>query len=179
MLSVDPSNREEMEVAKQINQRMVERSISMEGTCTGEHGVGVGKRDYLDYELGQTTVETMRKIKLALDPYSLMNPEKIFRLNTTGTHKRDQQKRGERGQSEENESVIRASEQHMQHQQQIRSMDQSGHHQSAEKVDPSHPLTQYAAAPSAPDTAVRPPQERPSTPALTPITSTSTNKKQK
>ena len=76
MLSVDPGNEEEMRVAQGINQRMVQRAIQMEGTCTGEHGVGVGKRDYLDHELGVTTVETMRRVKAALDPFGLMNPGK-------------------------------------------------------------------------------------------------------
>ena len=51
----------------------------MDGTCTGEHGVGIGKRDYLEHELGVTTVDTMRSIKSALDPQGIMNPEKIFR----------------------------------------------------------------------------------------------------
>ena len=67
-------------MAKGINQRMVQRAIEMEGTCTGEHGVGVGKRDYLEHELGVTTVDTMRKLKKALDPHGLMNPGKVFRL---------------------------------------------------------------------------------------------------
>jgi D-lactate dehydrogenase (cytochrome) len=80
LLSVDPNNDEEMNVAKGINHRMVQRAIDMEGTCTGEHGVGVGKRDFLDYELGQTTVETMRILKRALDPHGLLNPGKVFRL---------------------------------------------------------------------------------------------------
>ena len=59
---------------------MVERAISMEGTCTGEHGVGVGKRDFVEHELGVSTVDVMRKIKHSLDPHGLMNPGKIFRL---------------------------------------------------------------------------------------------------
>jgi hypothetical protein len=84
MISVDPNNVEEMKRAKELNQRMVQRAIDMEGTCTGEHGVGVGKRDYLDHELGQTTVDTMRRLKKALDPHGLMNPGKVFRLNKEG-----------------------------------------------------------------------------------------------
>lgn len=51
----------------------------MEGTSTGEHGVGMVKRDYLPDELGQTTVDAMRKLKWAFDPYCQLNCDKIFR----------------------------------------------------------------------------------------------------
>ena len=80
LISIDQSNAEEMKRAQQVNNRMVERAISMEGTCTGEHGVGVGKRDFVEHELGVSTVDVMRKIKHSLDPDGLMNPGKIFRL---------------------------------------------------------------------------------------------------
>jgi D-lactate dehydrogenase (cytochrome) len=56
---------------------MVARAIAMEGTCTGEHGIGLGKIDFLKDELG-TAVDVMRSIKAALDPSGLMNPGKIF-----------------------------------------------------------------------------------------------------
>ena len=79
-LSIDQSNADEMKRAQQVNTRMVERAIAMEGTCTGEHGVGVGKRDFVEHELGVSTVDVMRKIKHSLDPHGLMNPGKIFRL---------------------------------------------------------------------------------------------------
>ena len=80
MLSINPKDEKEMALAKGLNQRMVQRAIEMEGTCTGEHGVGVGKRDYLEHELGVSTVDTMRRLKKALDPHGLMNPGKVFRL---------------------------------------------------------------------------------------------------
>lgn len=54
------------------------RAISMEGTCTGEHGVGTGKMKYLPIEHGEEAVDVMRRIKHALDPKNILNPNKIF-----------------------------------------------------------------------------------------------------
>jgi D-lactate dehydrogenase (cytochrome) len=68
------------EVEKVVD-RMVERAIKYEGTCTGEHGVGIGKRKYLPMELGQTSIDMMRSIKLALDPNRILNPDKIFKID--------------------------------------------------------------------------------------------------
>ncbi|KAM0283124.1 hypothetical protein ACHAQH_002604 [Verticillium albo-atrum] len=67
-------------VVEGVIRRMVLRAIDMEGTVTGEHGVGMIKRDYLPKELGQTTIDTMRVIKHALDPHCLLNRDKIFRM---------------------------------------------------------------------------------------------------
>ena len=72
LILIDPANSEEVARA-----RMVARAIAMEGTCTGEHGVGLGKIGFLRDELGET-VDVMRSIKAALDPGGLMNPGKIF-----------------------------------------------------------------------------------------------------
>uniref|UniRef100_A0A0W0FSE9 D-lactate dehydrogenase (cytochrome) n=1 Tax=Moniliophthora roreri TaxID=221103 RepID=A0A0W0FSE9_MONRR len=58
--------------------RMVERAIALDGTCTGEHGVGIGKKRYLKEELGPGTVELMKTVKRAIDPYALMNPGKLY-----------------------------------------------------------------------------------------------------
>lgn len=69
----------------QIADKMVERALSHEGTCTGEHGVGIGKRKYLPSELGITTVDAMRQIKLALDPRRILNPDKIFKIDPHDT----------------------------------------------------------------------------------------------
>jgi D-lactate dehydrogenase (cytochrome) len=58
--------------------RMVERALEMEGTCTGEHGIGLGKKKSLVKELGLDTIGVMQKVKMALDPDWLMNPGKVF-----------------------------------------------------------------------------------------------------
>ena len=63
-----------------VVHRMVERAIEMEGTATGEHGVGLVKRDYLQLENGREYVDLMRRIKLALDPYCLLNCDKVVRM---------------------------------------------------------------------------------------------------
>ncbi len=60
---------------------MVHRAIALDGTCTGEHGVGIGKRDYLYEELGEGTVELMKTIKKAIDPLNLFNPGKVSSLD--------------------------------------------------------------------------------------------------
>ena len=76
---IDPDKPEELEQAKALNDRMVMRALAIEGTCTGEHGIGYGKMDFLVAEAGEA-VSVMRQIKLALDPDNLMNPGKIIRL---------------------------------------------------------------------------------------------------
>lgn len=54
------------------------RALAMAGTCTGEHGVGLGKKALLCEELGQTTIQVMQVLKDALDPKNLMNPGKVL-----------------------------------------------------------------------------------------------------
>lgn len=76
---VDPDNATEMGAAEAINERMVHRALAMGGTCTGEHGVGVGKMDFLIAEHGEA-VSVMRTLKTALDPDNIMNPGKILRV---------------------------------------------------------------------------------------------------
>ena len=75
---VDPDHAKEMEEAAWISRRVVERAIAMEGTCTGEHGIGLGKRKYLVAEHGEVAVEVMRAVKQALDPAGLLNPGKVL-----------------------------------------------------------------------------------------------------
>ncbi|KAK7681771.1 hypothetical protein QCA50_015118 [Cerrena zonata] len=69
---------EELKVIQELVHRMVERAIALDGTCTGEHGVGMGKRDYLIEELGAGTVELMKTVKKAIDPHNLFNPGKLY-----------------------------------------------------------------------------------------------------
>ena len=73
--SHDPRDLEESE---RINHRVVSRALAMNGTCTGEHGIGFGKLDFLDAEHGDA-VMVMRSIKQALDPENLFNRGKVIR----------------------------------------------------------------------------------------------------
>jgi D-lactate dehydrogenase (cytochrome) len=68
---------EELEKVEALVHRMVHRALDLDGTCTGEHGVGVGKREYLVRELGPGTVRLMKTVKHALDPLGLFNPGKV------------------------------------------------------------------------------------------------------
>lgn len=79
-LLIDTNNPAEEEIAKGFLSRLVARALAMEGTCTGEHGVGQGKMKYLDAELGTATLNTMRMIKKTLDPLNIMNPGKIVTI---------------------------------------------------------------------------------------------------
>ena len=76
---IDPNKPEELAEAERLNERLVHRALAMEGTCTGEHGVGQGKIDFLVAEHGEA-VSVMRAIKHVLDPRNLMNPGKILRF---------------------------------------------------------------------------------------------------
>jgi D-lactate dehydrogenase (cytochrome) len=76
---VDPDQPAELAEAKRLNERMVMRALALGGTCTGEHGIGYGKIDFLTAEHGDA-VAVMRQVKLALDPHNIMNPGKILRL---------------------------------------------------------------------------------------------------
>jgi D-lactate dehydrogenase (cytochrome) len=74
---IDPESDTEMDEAHRLNQRMVQRALALGGTCTGEHGVGIGKLEYLAAEHG-SALDVMRAIKRALDPQNLMNPGKLI-----------------------------------------------------------------------------------------------------
>ena len=75
---IDPNSADERATAEDLNNKLVARALSLEGTCTGEHGIGTGKIDFLEQELGEA-VDVMRCVKAALDPDNIMNPGKIFR----------------------------------------------------------------------------------------------------
>ncbi|GLU30691.1 FAD-linked oxidase C-terminal domain-containing protein [Trinickia caryophylli] len=75
---IDPTRPEELAEAERLNSRIVERALRMDGTCTGEHGVGLHKMAFLVEEHGSDAIDVMRALKHALDPNNLMNPGKIF-----------------------------------------------------------------------------------------------------
>ena len=77
---IDPDSAQERATAEQLNQQLVQRALKLGGTCTGEHGVGLHKMDFLVQEAGAGAIAMMRAIKQALDPDNLMNPGKILRL---------------------------------------------------------------------------------------------------
>ncbi|MEP7057528.1 MAG: FAD-linked oxidase C-terminal domain-containing protein [Caldimonas sp.] len=77
---VDPEIPAERETAEQLNRELVARALAMDGTCSGEHGIGLHKMDFLVSEAGAGAVDLMRTVKRALDPKNIMNPGKIFSL---------------------------------------------------------------------------------------------------
>jgi len=77
---IDPAKPEEREQAEVLNNLLVARALRLEGTCTGEHGVGLHKMDFLLTEAGSGAVDMMRTIKRALDPHNILNPGKIFSM---------------------------------------------------------------------------------------------------
>jgi len=76
LMLCDPENIKEMEKLKEINDRLVKRAIGMGGTCTGEHGIGLGKKEYLKLE-HPTIIPLMKKLKKTFDPNNILNPDKI------------------------------------------------------------------------------------------------------
>jgi D-lactate dehydrogenase (cytochrome) len=80
---LDPESASERAEAGRLNERMVTRALAMGGTCTGEHGVGLGKMKYLEAEHG-ASLEIMRTIKRALDPDNRMNPGKMISVGARG-----------------------------------------------------------------------------------------------
>jgi D-lactate dehydrogenase (cytochrome) len=85
LILVDPHNPDEVERAEAVAHRLAERAIAMQGSCTGEHGIGLTKQHFMAVEHGANAVSVMQAIKAALDPKQLMNPGKIFpRGHSTG-----------------------------------------------------------------------------------------------
>ena len=77
---IDPNSEQERAVAEDLNHKLVHRALQLDGTCSGEHGVGLHKMGFLVEEAGAGAVELMRTIKRALDPKNILNPGKIFEL---------------------------------------------------------------------------------------------------
>ncbi|MCB0142580.1 MAG: hypothetical protein KDE50_21945, partial [Caldilineaceae bacterium] len=64
---------------QEFNDRVVQKAIALDGTCTGEHGVGIGKQQYLVHEHGAAAVEVMRQVKRLFDPHGILNPGKVVK----------------------------------------------------------------------------------------------------
>jgi D-lactate dehydrogenase (cytochrome) len=79
VILVNPNDETQITEAKDLNNRIVEVALDLDGTCTGEHGVGRGKMDFLVKEHGGA-VDMMKAVKVALDPDNIMKPGKIVRL---------------------------------------------------------------------------------------------------
>ena len=79
LMMIDPHDPVDVAKAEGVNARMVARALSMDGTCTGEHGVGLHKMDFLVQEHGEEAIASMRVLKHAFDPANIMNPGKILR----------------------------------------------------------------------------------------------------
>ena len=75
--SADPSDPAEMAEAERLNRRVMRRALAMDGTCTGEHGVGLHKVPLLPEEFGGPAVDLMRRLKAAWDPLNILNPGKV------------------------------------------------------------------------------------------------------
>ena len=76
----DPAKPNELEEADRLNHRIVSRALAAAGTCTGEHGVGLHKMEFLVEEHGADAIDLMARIKRAYDPLNILNPGKIFQL---------------------------------------------------------------------------------------------------
>ncbi|MEZ5729690.1 MAG: FAD-linked oxidase C-terminal domain-containing protein [Burkholderiaceae bacterium] len=78
IILLDPDNPDEVHASEALNDELVRLAIGLEGTCTGEHGIGLHKIGYLLDEAGEEAVAMMRRLKRALDPDNILNPGKIF-----------------------------------------------------------------------------------------------------
>ena len=81
LMMLDPDSQAEWEESEQVNRRMVRRAIDAGGTCTGEHGVGMHKMQYLVEEHGEDALDLMRALKRAFVPNNILNPGKVISLD--------------------------------------------------------------------------------------------------
>jgi D-lactate dehydrogenase (cytochrome) len=79
MVLYDPNDPAGLERAWDMDKRIVERGLALGGTCSGEHGIGLGKREFLEREHGMEALAVMRGLKASLDPKGILNPGKMFR----------------------------------------------------------------------------------------------------
>ena len=77
LYTVDPDDPDELASVQELNRRLVHRALAMDGTCTGEHGIGYGKLEFMRQEHGESSLEAMRAVKRALDPHGILNPGKV------------------------------------------------------------------------------------------------------
>ncbi len=80
LMVIDPNAEAEWAEAEALNAAIVDLALNLEGTCTGEHGIGLHKRGFLEREAGAEGVALMRRLKAVLDPQGLLNPDKVFTL---------------------------------------------------------------------------------------------------
>ena len=73
-----PPGADGLERAWALDRKIVARALALEGSCSGEHGIGIGKREFLEQEVGTDVLDVMRSVKVALDPHGIMNPGKLF-----------------------------------------------------------------------------------------------------
>ncbi|KAI2648465.1 putative D-lactate dehydrogenase, mitochondrial [Labeo rohita] len=78
LIVLDPNDQDEVQRVHSFTERLARRALSMDGTCTGEHGIGLGKRALLKEEVGPLAIEVMQGLKATLDPKNLMNPGKVL-----------------------------------------------------------------------------------------------------
>lgn len=78
LMLLDPENPAEWDESEQLNKRLVERALAMQGTCTGEHGIGLHKQEFMLAEHGQDVLDVMASLKAALDPNNILNPGKML-----------------------------------------------------------------------------------------------------
>ena len=75
---IDPHNSAEVSAADALNSRLIRRALEMDGTCTGEHGVGEDKKMYMPKMFNEADLDTMQRVRCAFDPKNLCNPGKVF-----------------------------------------------------------------------------------------------------
>lgn len=78
ILPIDIDNPEEIAKVQKVSSRIAEHALKLGGTCTGEHGIGIGKRKLLTKEIGPVGLDVMKSVKKSIDPLNLMNPGKVF-----------------------------------------------------------------------------------------------------